>query len=234
MKQMKRGLALALAAGLVMALAACGGGVSRGDATVYVQGRLDAQYKGEYSEKYIEMVEDMTQADAEEMNQKNLEIEADYLLSFIDAYEPDEAATAKAQSLLKQIYAQSKYTVGEADKLQSGDFAVEVIVSPVELISLLENEAYSTTWDDTLTEAGIATQEELDAFSEEEYVQLDNKYVMKVLQQLEDLMPQLTYGDDQVIMLQLKLDEDGYYSLVDSGVQKLDETVIDYYGEFIQ
>ena len=33
-------------------------------------------------------------------------------------------------------------------------------------------------------------------------------------------------------MLQLKAGEDGYYTLVDSGMQKLDEVMIDYYGTY--
>lgn len=233
MKKMNRAIALVLAAGLVMALTACGG-VSRGDATDYVQGRLDAQYKGEYSEAYIEMVEDMTKADAEEMTQQNLELEMDYLLAFLEAYEPDEAVKTKAQGLLKELYAKSKYTVGEADKLQSGDFAVEVTVSPVELIALLEDDAYSDTWDEVLATAGISTQEQMDALSDEEYIELDNQYTMQILQQMEDLLPQLTYGKDQIIMLQLKLGDDDYYSLVDSGVQTLDGAIIDYYGDFME
>ncbi len=32
-------------------------------------------------------------------------------------------------------------------------------------------------------------------------------------------------------MLQMK-ESDGYYSLVDSGMQKLDEVMIDYYGSY--
>ena len=67
--------------------------------------------------------------------------------------------------------------------------------------------------------------------SDEEYQVLDEQYANALLDQLEALIPQLTYGQDQVIMLQMK-ESDGYYSLVDSGMQKLDEVMIDYYGSY--
>ena len=69
------------------------------------------------------------------------------------------------------------------------------------------------------------------AMSAEEYQVLDEQYANVLLDQLEALIPQLTYGQDQVIMLQMK-ESDGYYSLVDSGMQKLDEVMIDYYGSY--
>ena len=56
---------------------------------------------------------------------------------------------------------------------------------------------------------------------------------MSMLNHLESLIPEITYGEDQVIMLQMK-EEDGYYSLVDSGIQKLDEVMIDYNGSYMQ
>ena len=57
---------------------------------------------------------------------------------------------------------------------------------------------------------------------------------MALLDELERLIPEITYGEDQVIMLQMKEDEDGYYSLVESGLQKVDEVMIDYYGSYAE
>ena len=75
------------------ALAACG--VSRQDATTYVQGELDAVYRGVYNEDYLNLVEDMTQADAEEKYKSNVSAEAEYLLYYFLGVEyPDGAVTA--------------------------------------------------------------------------------------------------------------------------------------------
>ena len=43
----------------------------------------------------------------------------------------------RAVELVKEIYTHAQYTVNPAEKLQSGDFAVEVVVSPIELFHLL-------------------------------------------------------------------------------------------------
>ena len=122
------------------------------------------------------------------------------------------------------------YTVADAEQLSSGDIAVEVTVSPIEIIPLLTEDQMAAAWT-SVKQASGASDEAIAAMSDEEYQVLDEQYANALLDQLETLIPQLTYGQDQVIMLQMK-EEDGYYSLVDSGMQKLDEVMIDYYGAY--
>lgn len=235
MKLMKRMAAIGLAVGLLAALAACGGGgLTAKDASAYIQGDLDATYKGIYDADYIDMVEDMTQDDAEEMYQNNIEWEAENLMYFLEIGYPDEAVTAKAQELVKEIYSNAKYSVGTASKLDNGDFAVEVVISPIEVLSLMDETLWADHWDEVLSQNGITTQEQIDAMSDEEYTVLDSQYGMLMLGEVETLMSQLTYGEDQSVMLQLKLDDEGYYSPVSTGYQKLDEIMIDYYGTYLQ
>lgn len=235
MRKRNRIAAAALVICLLAALTACGGGgATEEDATVYVQGELDAAYRGIYSQDYIDLVEDMTQEDAEAMFQDNVKYEAEYLMDFLEIYYPDDAVTAKAQALITEIYSKSQYTVDKANKLDSGDFAVEVTISPIEIVSLLDSKAISDVWMEALTENGVTTQELYDALSEEEYGAIDVQYGLAILDELEALLPDLTYGEDQSVMLQLKQDEQGYYSLVSTGYQKLDEIMIDYYGEYMK
>lgn len=235
MKYWNRIAAMALVVCLLTTLTACGGGgITTKDATVYVQGDLDATYKGIYDQNYIDLVEDMTQADAEELYQENLEWEAEYLMDFLEIYYPDDAVTAKAQELVAEIYSNAKYTVGTANKLDSGDFAVEVVISPIEIVSLLEDAVYSDVWMDALAQNGVTTQEEYDALSEDEYAAIEAQYGLAMLDELEALLPDLTYGEEQSVMLQMKQDDDGYYSMVNTGYQKLDEIMIDYYGSYLK
>ena len=225
MKVWKTMLAAALAAAALLGLTACGGGITN-DATVYVQGLLDANYKGQISQEYIDVVEDMTQEQAEADHANNLEIEGDYLLTYLAVDMPTDAVIQRAQELVDEIYSHAQYTVADAEQLSGGDIVVEVTISPIEIMPQLTSEFLQETWDTVLSENGIATQEQLDA----QYQALDEQYANVLLDQLESLIPQLTYGQDQVVMLQMK--EDGYYSLVDSGLQKLDEIMIDYYGAY--
>lgn len=231
MKHLRSVCLAGLIIGAAAMLAACG--VSRADASTYVQGELDAVYRGVYNEDYLELVEDMTKADAEEKYKSNVSAEAEYLLYYFLGVEyPDDAVTAKAESLIKEIYSHAKYTVGEADKLQSGDFMVEVTLSPIEIMPLLAEETYSEHWQAACMEKGITTQEELNNVSEEEYAAIDAVYAMAMLEEVEALLPQLSYGEDQAIMLQLELGEDNYYSMVEEDWQYLDSVMIDYYGDY--
>ena len=226
MKVWKTMLAAALAAAALLGLTACGGGITN-DATVYVQGLLDANYKGQISQEYIDVVEDMTQEQAEADHANNLEMEGDYLLTYLAVEMPTDAVTQRAQELVDEIYSHAQYTVADAEQLSGGDIVVEVTISPIEIMPQITGEFMQETWDAVLSENGITTQEQLDA----QFQAMDEQYAMALMDEVERLIPELTYGTDQVVMLQLK-EEDGYYSLVDSGMQKLDEVMIDYYGAY--
>lgn len=233
MKHIRSMCLAGLVIGAAVVLAACG--VSRMDASTYIQGELDAVYRGVYNDDYLELVEGMTKADAEEKYNSNVSAEAEYLLYyFLGAEYPDDAVTAKAESLIKEIYSHAKYTVGEADKLQSGDFVVEVTLSPIEIMQLIPEENYAEHWQAACADAGITTQEELNNVSEEEYAAIDAAYAMALLEELESLLPQLSYGTDQEIMLQLELGDDNYYSLVEEDWKYLDGVMIDYYGDYTE
>ena len=224
-------------AGLVLcvAVAAAACGVNRKDASVYIQGELDAVYRGIYNEDYLELVEDMTLEDAEEKYQTNVSAEAEYLLyHFLGVEYPDDAVTAKAESLVKEIYSHAQYTVGEADKQQSGDFVVEVVLSPIEIMPLLAEESYAENWQAACAGKGVTTQEQLNSVTEEEYAAIDALYAMGMLGEIEALLPQLDYGVDQEIMLQLELGDDDYYTLVEEDWQYLDAVMIDYYGDYAE
>lgn len=228
----KRVWALVLTAVLLAGLTGCGGGGK--SATTVIQGELDAAYKGTYTQEYLDLVEDMTEADVEERYDYWTSAEAEYLLSYLDVNYPNDEVTDRAQQLVKDIYAKSKYTVGEGELLKSGDIAAEVTVSPIELFHLLEEDRYSEVWEDVLTRAGISESADLDAMDDDAYSELESEYGMLLLDELEGLLPQSTYGEDQSVLLQMKKDSDGYYNLVDSGWDKLDEVIVDYNGYYMQ
>ena len=223
-KLLKRMVAGTLSLCLLGALTACGGGLTEKDAETYIKGHLDAYYLGTYAQEYIELVEDMTEDDAKEMHRDNVEWEAEYLLQeFMEVDYPTDEMAQRAEELIEEVYSKAQYKVGSGSKTKDGDFVVEVTVSPIEVMSLLTEEDFSSA----LEESGFNAAE-----TEEAAAAADAVYGMLMLDKLEELMPQLTYGEDQIIMLQLKADEDGYYTLVDSGIQKLDEVMIDYYGTY--
>ncbi len=224
MKAWKRALSAALALCMTGILAACGGGLTEKDAEAYVKGHLDAAYLGVYDKAYIELVEDMTEADAREMHENNVSDEAElYLLDFLEVDYPTDEINDRAKEVMEKLYAKSKYTVGTGSKTKDGDFVVEVTVSPIDLYNLLTQDDFF----DALDEANFD-----DAETEEELEAVDAVFGLLILDTLEDKLDEIEYGEDQIIMLQLKKDSDGYYGLVEAGMQKVDEVMIDYSGAY--
>ncbi len=135
-------LAGGLACALAVTLTACGG-LSGSDVTSYVQGELDCTYKGQYSQEYLDLVEGMTEEAAQQQYEDNAQAEAQRLLNYLEVYFPTDQVNQRATELVKDIYTNAKYTVGDGNKLQGGDFAVEVILSPIELFHLIPDETHS-------------------------------------------------------------------------------------------
>lgn len=224
MKTWKRALAAALSLCLAGTLAACGGGLTEKDAETYVKGHLDAAYLGVYDKAYIDLVEDMTEDDAKELHENNVSDEAElYLLDFLEVDYPTDEINDRAKEVMEKLYAKAKYTVGTGSKTKDGDFVVEVTVSPIDLYNLLTQDDFF----DALDQAGFD-----DAETEEELEAVDAVFGLLILDTLEDKLDQVEYGEDQIIMLQLKKDDEGYYNLVEAGMQKVDEVMIDYSGAY--
>ena len=166
----------------------------------------------------------MTEADAKEMHENNVSDEAElYLLDFLEVDYPTDEINDRAEEVMEKLYAKAKYTVGTGSKTKDGDFVVEVTVSPIDLYNLLTQDDFF----DALDEAGFDEAE-----TEEELEAVDAVFGLLILDTLEDKLDQIEYGEDQIIMLQLKKDDDGYYGLVEAGMQKLDEVMIDYSGAY--
>ena len=227
--KLRRMIAGTFACVLAVALTACG--LSGGDVTTYIQGELDCTYKGVYAQEYLDLLEDTTEEDARQQYEANAQAEAQRLLSYLEVLLPTDEVNERATQLVKDIYAKAQYTVGEGNKLQGGDFAVEVVLSPIEVFHLIPTETYGQVWTQVCEDNGT-TPDLASTLSEAEYQPLDAEYAMRMMDEVEQVLPQATYGQEQTVMLQLKL-EGEYYSLVSSGWQTLDDMMIDYTGTYL-
>lgn len=219
-----------LAAALFCLLAACGD-VTPEQARTYIQGDLDSCYLGQYNQDYLDLVE-MTAAEAEEKNYVwNTTAEAEILMDYFDIY-PTDTSTEQAVALIRDIYALSKYEVGAASKLEDGSYAVTVTVQPMDiLVRYVSRNDAASIWSAALDRHGIYSQEALDAMSDADYEALENDYAAAVLDGIRALLPEMGYGPEQSVVLQLKL-EDDTYTLVETDWQHFDGMVIDYTGQY--
>ena len=227
--KLRRMIAGALACALLLLLAACG--LSEKDAAACVQGELDCLYQGAYSQEYQDLMKGMTEEDVRQRYEANIQDQAQILLNLLEVYIPTDAVNERAAQLVKDIYTHARYTVGDANKLKGGGFAVEVILFPIELFHLIPTETYGQVWTQVCEDNGT-TPDQASTLTPEALQPLDQEYALRMMDQVEAVLPQLTYGRGQPVMLHLKL-ENGMYSLVSSGVQTLDGMMIDYTGDYL-
>lgn len=141
-KLWKRVISLTLSLALLIPLAACGGGLSPDDATTYIQGILDENYKGIYDAEFLEMI-DSTETEAQEIYQNSIEVEADFLIGSLMDNAPTEEQRSELIELYKEIYAKASYTVDTATEIDETTYGVKVTVAPIDIFHQLMDEVSS-------------------------------------------------------------------------------------------
>ena len=233
MNRWKRMCAALAAAALLAGLTACQSGSVTENANTYVQGLLDASYLGEISPDYLKVTEYAGREAAEADYEAYMDQEAEELLSFLIVSKPTQAVQAvaqRAQEVIRAIYSHAQYTVAPAVELESGDVTVEVTISPIEFSSLLSDKELLEIRDRLYQAAGIRG-EDISDLTEEEYQALNEAYANALLDRIEAQLPQLVYGKDLTVSLQLE-NKGGYYSLEKTGLQAVDQVMLDYFGQF--
>ena len=103
MRRWRRALAAAaVTTAFLTALSGCQSTTK--DATVYVKGELDATYLGTYDQAYIDVVKDMTEADAKEQYENNVKWEAEILVDNVLPLDmPTDAVYERAEEVIAKI-----------------------------------------------------------------------------------------------------------------------------------
>ena len=154
----KRVTAAALSLTFVLSLSACGGGLSADDATTYVQGILDENYKGVYDPDFLELI-DITENEAEETYLSSLETEADFFASAFLIDDLTDELKAEVVDMYKQVYA-------KAEALYSQD---------VDSMTDEEYAAYDAEW------CRLVIDLTLEKLPEAEYLEAQSKVVQITL-----------------------------------------------------
>lgn len=222
-KTLKHGLALCLILVMALTLTACGGGVTASDAKDLVQGNLDEIYLGKFDPEYLKLV-DITEEEARQTYEEGLEVEAEMFAYYFDIYNMTDELKEEIIELYQEIYAQSKYTVGEASKLDESTFAVKVQVSPLDIFELVvdASEEALQPFFDKYENVDIASM------SDEEYDAYDKEWADAVLDLCWEKLPEMGYGDERSLVIQVTLDEDDYWVMSGDDFNNLDEIIITY------
>lgn len=230
MKFFHRMAALLLAGVMALGLAACGG-ITSDDAEAYIQGLLDASCLGQYNQEYLDLADITEEESRTEDYEWNTAAEAEILREYL-AIQSTDAAVQQSVDLVKEIYSHSRYSVTGASKLEDGSYAVTVSIQPMDILIRYQNQTdVNEIWMTVLAEHGVMDQATLDAMSDEEYMALEDIYAAAVLDGIQALVPEMGYGPEQSVVLQLQLEGDTY-TLVDTDWQHLDGMIIDYTGQY--
>lgn len=210
---MKRAVALMLIICLCAVLCGCAGSF---DAHTYVQGGLDVLYRGEVSEEYLKLVTD-SEADCLAAYGENVQAE---VKSFCERFYLDENNTADIEELYKGVFAAVKYETGEAEKTDTG-YCVPVTVQPLSLFR--DSYELLDKYDREFTQR-FADGE----FAELEGSAIESEYVVGMIELLSAELDDPQYLDAETVMLHLKSDGKGVYTLDPDDMAQLHETLIAY------
>lgn len=199
---MKKLVAAALAGVMVLSLAACS--KEDFDAKGYVQGALDAQFKGEYAAH----AEDIGQTEEEVKEQIESETlkEAQTAVSMYGIPATDEEIQTYVDLILDGVK-KVEYEVQDAVKDDNDNFTVDVVITPVGLLDKLED----------VFAAKIEEAAAGENFDESQIMGIFNESVKESIDQAE------TY-DPQTITLNVTYTEEGnnrIYSVNEDDINKL-------------
>lgn len=232
MKQRRKWAALAGAAALAVTLTACGSidlnlGGQEDRMKSYVQGYLDLTYKGQFNQDYLEEM-DLTEAEAQEQYEQGLQVEVEFFESAIGIIEyPTQEVTQRLTQMYQDIYSHSDYTVGAANKLDSGNYAVEVTVRPIDVMTHLTSDDFQAVFDQILSEKGISSQAQLEALTEDEYKEIDGLYAQQIMDLVEEQLANVGHGEAESFTVLIEDDGD-IWTPSQEDFDAIDLAMIDY------
>ncbi len=221
------GLAIALAV-LVLALAAAGFFFGKRDSLPgqlekLVQGNLDALYLGKLDPAFLRL-SGASEEDCRALHEDGLALEADYFCVFWEIAEPSDSLREELTELYKEIYAQARYTVGEAVLQGEDRCKVPVEVRPLDIMQQAAGRLDAGAMDwffDKYTEDTVS------AMDEAAFQAYDAEWAQGIAALVREALAEPGYLEPETVELELRL-TDGSWSLPDEGMKELDQLLIFY------
>lgn len=185
------------------------------DASGYVQGIMDASYKGEF-DQYIKLTQD-TQENATTAYEAVMETKAEGFANYT-AVTLNEEMKAKFIEYSKQIYQNSKYEVSDAKKTDKG-FTVDITISPMLILKSISNEGKDYVADFNEKNANGDFTE----LSDEEFAA---EYAKGIMQIFENNIATIQYDEPVTITVNVVLQEDKVYTMEAEEFTKIDSVIL--------
>lgn len=218
--------ALLGAAASAWILAGCGGSESE-RMSAYIRGYMDLTYKGELNDDYAEMM-DISEEEAQQQYEDGLMVEVEFFTDNIAIIEyPTDEINQKIRDLYAEIYSHSDYTVGSGSLLDSGSYAVEVSIRPIDIMTRFTSDDFNTVFTDILAAHGVTDEVALYNLSQEEYETIDHEYAEKIIEMISAEVDSIGYTEEKNIAVQIR-DGGEMWEPVDDDISQIDTWIIDY------
>lgn len=216
-----------LAIACALALAGCGGMSEEQRLSTYVQGYLDLTYKDQINDDFLEIA-GISEEEAEQQYQDGLDVEVQFFIDGIATIEyPTEEIETAIRDMYEEIYSHSSYTVGAASELDSGNYAVEVKVQPIDIMTNFTPEDFQNVFTQVLAERGVTDNFALYSMSEEEYASADQEYANRLVAMIEEKIPSIGYTEEKSLAVQI-VDGGDTWEPNQDDFSQLDTWMIDY------
>lgn len=215
---MKNGKKILLMLILSVLCVTMGGCVRLFDCSGYIQGMLDATYKGkfdDYAQTTGSSVEDI-QTDYDQF----IEHETKILLHFCGLTDDDvipQDLSDDLKEIIKNIYSQARYTVKEADR----DGNVEIDIEPLDIYNSVYKEFLEFNEDFKKRNNNY----EFEDCTDEEFTRQYLEPLIKILKEHED---HLEYKEPVTIDVTVAPDDDGKYTISNEEVTEIYNAVVNY------
>lgn len=216
MEQLKRFIPILITCVIPFTTAGCGSGF---DASGYTEAILDLQFQGDIRNAKT-LVAGATRQDLQEIYQEFVDsFVAEYIINGMDI---SDAAAEEFGELSATIFSSMRYEVGEAKKIGKKEYEVPVVIQPTDTF---------LRYKDLLTEDALKISEKVKGGKyqgTEEDVQnqvmaeiAGNAYIL-----LEKSYKESEYGEKQTVILKVKSDTSGIYSINEDDMDNLIKKIL--------
>lgn len=213
--------ALVLAALLCIGCIGCSA-VSDTLAVTLVQGNLDAIYRNEVTDNYLKLV-DSDRNEIEELYIESLEATAEGFAYYFDISYLSDELEDEIVDLYKDIFDMTKYTVGDASKVNDNTYAVNVTIEPLNIFELVVDDF------DELLDTYNAKYADIDteSLTEEQYMEIDADYASMVMELVKSKLSEAGYGEPVSMLISVECVDD-VWSISNSSLADFDTKLITY------
>ncbi|MGN1165697.1 MAG: hypothetical protein ACI4S2_04625 [Lachnospiraceae bacterium] len=184
------------------------------DASGYTNAVLDLQFQGD-TKAAITYVEGTTQSSLMEMYRGFID---DFVTGYItDGMELSDEQTEEFSDLVSGIFTSMRYEVGEADKIGKKEYEVPVVIQPID--TFIRYQQLLT--EDSIIISGKVQSGEYEGSDEEIQSQMMEEIAVNAYNLLEKAYEGSEYGEKQTVILRVKADKNGAYSIDEDDMNNL-------------